>query len=384
MQTNRCACFTVMIAILIFDKALSPEQLFRGQQNGCITTKHGLQRVYGGEQKLPTIPAKYNDRKLDALLNWETIKENGWPKKDCFKILSIDGGGIRGLFPAKYLSYIEEDIGGKIYEHFDLITGTSTGGIIALALSLGIPAQDIAKLYQENARRIFKRRFGCWGGFLGAQYTNAELIRLLKDTFGDTKMKDAQTMLCIPSVEHCGAKPKVYKTPHHPQLHIDQECAMWEVALATSAAPYYFPAATLGDGECKLDGGIWSNNPILVGVAEAMYNGYSLDCIKVLSLGTGESAYQGKNKRAQKGGKGNWRLKIIDFIVCTQSEGVINTAKYILGDNLTRINFQCEKGIKLDAVDDETLNLLCKEAKFKFASSFRNNEQVYSKFYASS
>lgn len=93
------------------------------------------------------------------MLNWDEIKYNGWkPKKDDFlRVLSIDGGGIKGVFPARYLALVERETGKKINEYFDLIVGTSTGGIIALALSIGIPAKEIENLYGNNAKKHLKQ-----------------------------------------------------------------------------------------------------------------------------------------------------------------------------------------------------------------------------------
>jgi uncharacterized protein len=88
-------------------------------------------------------------------IDWNNIKKNGWSSKNV-NILSIDGGGIRGIFAARYLSRIEEDIKRPIHNYFDLITGTSTGGIIALALANGVPARDIEELYAKNGKDIFK------------------------------------------------------------------------------------------------------------------------------------------------------------------------------------------------------------------------------------
>ncbi|MDA6082735.1 hypothetical protein OSJ97_24645, partial [Escherichia coli] len=91
---------------------------------------------------------------------------------------------------------------------------------------------------KEGKRIFFKNKFS--NSFLSAKYTNKQLLSLLKETFGDIKIEDALTMLCIPSIEHHKAEPKVYKTPHHRDYILDGKRYMWEVALATSAAPTFF------------------------------------------------------------------------------------------------------------------------------------------------
>src|SRR5688500_16504405 len=123
-----------------------------------------------------------------------------------FKILSIDGGGIRGVYPARLLCELEDELtrssnNARLCDYFDLICGTSTGGIIAIGLALGMPAQEILNLYKKNATGIFKKeafRFG----FLQSIYSNDFLHDLLKEIFskyssnGDTRLGHAKTRLC--------------------------------------------------------------------------------------------------------------------------------------------------------------------------------------------
>ncbi|PGP46642.1 patatin-like phospholipase family protein [Bacillus thuringiensis] len=99
-------------------------------------------------------------------------------------------------------------------------------------------------------------------------------------------LKEVNIMVCIPSIVHQKASPKVYKTPHHPHFIKGGNIEIWKIALATSAAPTYLSAAVIDDNECKIDGGLWANNPVLVAIAEAVKLGYSLEQIKVLSIGT--------------------------------------------------------------------------------------------------
>jgi patatin-like phospholipase/acyl hydrolase len=75
------------------------------------------------------------------------------------RILTIDGGGIKGVFPAAFLATLENELGAPIGDYFDLIAGTSTGGIIAMGLGLGLTARELHGLYRDAGRRIFKRRF---------------------------------------------------------------------------------------------------------------------------------------------------------------------------------------------------------------------------------
>lgn len=205
--------------------------------------------------------------------------------KDCrLRILSIDGGGIKGIFPAKFLASIEEEIGeGEIYKHFDLIVGTSTGGIIALALSLGISAKKILELYQKKAHLIFGKK-SC-NFFTRPLYSNDPLENLIRDLFKeyhngeDPRINDAKTRLLIPIYSLLDGSTQVLKTPHTADLYLDKHIPMFMAAMATSAAPIYFNAYsnkfnriksdTVESFSNKIDGGVYANNPSMIGLIEA-------------------------------------------------------------------------------------------------------------------
>lgn len=305
------------------------------------------------------------------MLNWAQIKAGNLQtkEKNTFKILSIDGGGMKGIIPARYLKQVEETIGSPIYEHFDLLAGTSTGGIICLGLSSGMSAEEISNLYMNEGKRIFGNKKA--NGLLKyASYDNTSLKTLLREKFTDKRIYDAKAMLCIPSIEHHKAEPKVYKTPHCSDYIRDGERYMWEVGLATSAAPTYFPAANLGDGECKIDGGLWANNPVLVGIAEAKKLGFSLDQIKVLSIGTGDCIYNASNKIPEAGGLLSWKKNLVELTMQAQSKGAFYTAKYMIGENLIRLNPILSRSIGLDSTHPEDISLMNQEASHLFERSF--------------
>ena len=197
-----------------------------------------------------------------------------------FKVLSIDGGGIKGLYSATVLKHLEERFGAPLYKHFDLICGTSTGGLIALALSLGKSSEAIANFYADRGSQIFpdntwlKRRFGglrqvLWRG----KYSDKQLKTALIEFLGDqTIMADAKTHLCIPSFNLTTGEPIVFKKPFG-NYYRDGNLNMVDVALATSAAPTYFPLAKIDHPSLQglfADGGLWANNPTLCGVLEAL------------------------------------------------------------------------------------------------------------------
>lgn len=314
-------------------------------------------------------------------MEWTQHKEGSISTKKTneLRILSIDGGGMKGIIPAIYLKRIEEHLGAPIHQFFDMICGTSTGGIIALGLAAGISAEEISKLYIQKGEEIFPKKpfTNFW---LSRKYSNKNLMALLKKTLGDKKIEDAHTMLCIPSIEHHKAEPKVYKTPHHRDYILDGKRYMWEVALATSAAPMYFPAAEIGESECKLDGGLWANNPLLVAIAEAKKLGFGLDQIKIFSLGTGEAIYQVKNDVAKKSGATSWGTNIIDLTFQVQSKSATYTATYLLGDNLCRISPTLGRKLDLDSTKKEDVDFMINEANLLYEKTFIK-ESVQEKFF---
>ncbi|WP_407475457.1 CBASS cGAMP-activated phospholipase [Elizabethkingia anophelis] len=239
-----------------------------------------------------------------------------------FKILSIDGGGIKGLYSARILEKFEKKFNCKTSDHFDMICGTSTGGLIALALTSLISAEDICKFYEQKGEIIFPkhkiRKIPFIGkideGFLkqiafGGKFSNKGLKDSLFEIFKDRKIGDANNLLCIPSYSVTEAKPKVFKFDHKEgNLSRDNNAKMIDIALATSAAPTYFPMAELPfyNNEQFIDGGVWANNPTLVGLLEALNcfvgNEKDYNSIRILSLSslslTGGKSTGLKNERS--------------------------------------------------------------------------------------
>lgn len=200
--------------------------------------------------------------------------ENG---KKVFKVLSIDGGGIKGLFSAQVLSEIER-VNGSLVEHFDLLCGTSTGGLIALALASGKSASEIRDFYREWGPKIFPGRnliyrFLRKRGILISNSKNIDtnLRSAVAEIIGQKRMRESNSYLCIPTLNLINSAPYVYKTDHDIALDRDSNVLMSDVALATSAAPFYFPVAGAEHipGAAFVDGGLWANNPTLIGLIEA-------------------------------------------------------------------------------------------------------------------
>ena len=274
-----------------------------------------------------------------------------WPGEQEFRVLSIDGGGIRGVFPAAFLAGLEKKYlgGSSVASYFDLIVGTSTGGIIALALAAGLPARVVRDLYVKRGREIFPPLMG---GILGAaekhigncihlvrhRYDKAALLGILAEVFRDRQLRHAQSRLCIPSFDGRYGEVYIFKTPHHPDYRKDGGEWMRTVAAATSAAPsYYRPVAS--SGYTFVDGGVWANNPIMIGLVDCLACfSVGRDRVRILSLGCGSEPYIVSRTKIWPGGLFAWR-KIIAAAMALQSQNAIGQASLLIGaDRITRVD----------------------------------------------
>ncbi|MGO7365133.1 CBASS cGAMP-activated phospholipase [Rhizobium leguminosarum] len=275
-----------------------------------------------------------------------------WDYAD-MRVLSIDGGGIRGILPAAVLAECEERFcrGRCAGEFFDYIAGTSTGGIIALGLSIGLPAREILAIYMENGAEIFPprrqyrnrtaRRLQAAWHFLRNlnqyRYERAALERKLLAIFGDRLLGHAERRLVIPSFDEYN-EVHLFKTPHHGDYQRDWEESMVDVALSTSAAPTFFSTYKNGDRHFA-DGGVWANNPIMTALVDAMAC-YEIDrrTIRILSLGCVESDFAFSEDQMTKGGIWHWK-EIISSAMRLQSQNALGQAGLLIGrDHLLRVD----------------------------------------------
>lgn len=257
------------------------------------------------------------------------------------RILSIDGGGIRGVFPAAFLTSLEADLDQPLSDYFDLISGTSTGGIIALGLALGIPAKDILALYETQGPKIFsqtntglqgwlerKARFVKWATW-GPKHDSKNLQKALTNTFGDKRLGDANTRLFIPSWHAKSASVYIFKTAHHDRFKSDYKELASDVAMATAAAPTYFREFMTAKGIGLVDGGIWANNPVGYTVAEALSTlGWAPSELQVLSIGCLDEVAHLKDTY----GAATIASKLSGLFMAGQSSGSLGLAHTLTGD----------------------------------------------------
>jgi patatin-like phospholipase/acyl hydrolase len=295
----------------------------------------------------------------------------------CFQVLALDGGGVRGIFTAAILAGLEEDTGRRIVDHFDLVVGTSTGGIVALGPGAGLTPREILDFYVSQNRSIFSNPLG-WRILrrpFAAKYRPKRLQAALQRTFGQTLLGDSAVPLVIPSFNLGENAVYIFKTPHHERLKRDHRVPMWAVAMATSAAPTFFPAFRLpGDGVRLIDGGVWANNPAMVGVTEAVSMfGQRLDDIRVLSLGTTSTVKLGRTK-LDNGGLVRWGFNAADVFLDGQSAGAFAQVQHLVGvDHAHRLNPPAPKELEsLDACDAQ--DLIAKAAHYsrQFCPAFES------------
>mgnify|MGYP001455886056 CR=1 FL=1 len=276
-----------------------------------------------------------------------------------FQILSMDGGGIKGLFSAYLLQKIEEDFAVELAAHFDLIVGTSTGGIIAIGLGLGRKPREIVDLYTNLGQRIFPgpRWWRNTVRWFRAPYAPGPLEAELKKCFGDRTLGASTKRLVIPSYDLGQREVKMFKTAHLSRIVRDPSIPAWKVAMATTAAPTYFPAHRDVEDRRLIDGGIWANNPIMVGVVEAVAAlNVPREAIRVLSVGTtSETIYP--SDRLDRGGKLLWAKAAPEEAFQGQASGALGQAQLLVGkERILRLNLPAPKGLhSLDRAVPERL-----------------------------
>ncbi|HYV84281.1 MAG TPA: CBASS cGAMP-activated phospholipase [Patescibacteria group bacterium] len=288
-----------------------------------------------------------------------------------FRILALDGGGIRGIFTASYLATVEDLLPGRICDYFDLIVGTSTGGIIGLAIAFGIPARRVLNLYLERGPRIFGRG-RTLGMILRPKYRNAQLARSLRDIFGERVLNEALTPVCIPSYELTNSYPRIWKDQHADDLVSWGDQPAWKIALATSAAPLYLPGIQIISGDSHVDGGLFANNPTLVGLTEAVQSfRQPLDRIRILSVGAGERAERIPYERARRMGLWHWRTAMYEHMLIAQARIAHEVASRLLPPGqYERVNIPLEHPYSLD--DHRAARMLvepgAQEARTRFSA----------------
>jgi patatin-like phospholipase/acyl hydrolase len=272
------------------------------------------------------------------------------------KILAIDGGGIRGLIPALVLAEIETRTGRPVCELFDLVAGTSTGAIIACALTRPdpMPAERVAAIYEDEGPQIFHaslvKQDTSLGGVVDERYDARELVASLRRHLGETALGEALTGILVTAYD-LQARAAL-------ELRRTDDVSMVDAAHASSAAPTYFEPVRHG-ARTLIDGGVFAINPSLLAYAEA-----DGDIAVLASLGTGELTRPLPYAEVKDWGQIEWARPIID-VVFDGSADVVDTAlERLVGDRYIRLQTRLDEASDdLDDASAENLAALRREAE---------------------
>ncbi|BAH76002.1 patatin-like phospholipase family protein [Solidesulfovibrio magneticus] len=281
------------------------------------------------------------------------------------KILSIDGGGMKGLLPALVLAAFENAIGQSISRHFDLIAGTSTGGILALGLAAGLPAMRLAEFYLERGPAIFsrslKKRLASLGGMADELYDAGELEVALWEVFGDRMLSDVETRAMAVAYD-IEMRDLALFTSWGGGFY-----RMADVARATSAAPTFFEPCRIkslgGLERACIDGGVVANNPARLALVAGLALGAPLSAVRLVSLGTGRCEKPILLEAARSYGLAQWAPRLLDVMFAGQAELVDMDCRATLGEGYLRLQAELPEPVAMDATDAKSLGVLKLAAK---------------------
>jgi patatin-like phospholipase/acyl hydrolase len=313
-----------------------------------------------------------------------------------FKILSIDGGGILGLYSSEILKYIKDELlNGRLFsDEFQLITGTSTGGIIALALAVGLQPEEISNSYKKFGGKIFPpwRRFLFKIPLFSHKYSNQALREALSSIFKDLTISDCKTLVCIPAIDISNCQPIVFKTNNSGNQTREINTKLKDIALATSSAPTYFPIHSFDHYSGLVDGGLWQNNPALCGIIEAANHfvgeGKEYQSMKILSIGNPLSGIRNSiSTKTKNSGLLKWNSQLVLLPMKITSLGTHEMIKIMQRnrsfpiDSYIRIESSQMpddyKGLSLDSADDKSIQKILNRSHFDFYQYKTNLEGFF-------
>lgn len=288
-----------------------------------------------------------------------------------FCILSVDGGGLRGIFPAHLLKRMEEEWLIDWPNVFGLMAGTSTGAILAAGLACGKPAARLTEFYASHGKTVFRPRAMAHFDplrLLSSRYKSATLRGLLEREFGNIRLGEVPVPLIIPAVDIVNGCVHVFKSKYHDGFVRDPNMLLSDAILASCSAPTYFDPPVVAGKYHLTDGGLWANNPALVAAIDAHYRlGVRLEDLRILSIGTGRSeafyprsAGRWKDKfiRSWQGWGLLTRWKgshLLDLVFNLQSETAHNSLCLLLNESplepeqVLRITFESDRPLPMDS-----------------------------------
>lgn len=289
-----------------------------------------------------------------------------------FRILALSGGGYLGLYTAVVLAELEKRAGEPLGRRFDLLAGTSVGGLLAMALAFEVPMAQIVQLFVERGEEVFSSR-GLPGGrvtrlldmtrsVLGPKYSGDALRRELTKHFGERTMGDAQHAVVVPAVDVGASRTKVFKTPHTQGSLGDEGLSAVDVTLATCAAPAYFPCVKVGE-HLYADGGLFAVAPDQVALHEAQhFMGAKQAKVRMLSIGTATRGFQPADPIDPEAGAVGWlgEGRLILTLISVQQQHVQAVMEDLLEDRYLRLDadWPAQAGLGIDIATPEAAKTL--------------------------
>lgn len=294
------------------------------------------------------------------------------PAEKPFRILSLAGGGYLGLYTACVLAELEERIGEPLGRRFDLIAGTSVGGILAIALAFEMPMSRLRTLFIEHGTAIFSDRGlptstvgklrDLTRAVMGPKYDGQVLRKALVAQLGRRTLADAVHHVVIPATNLSLSRTKVFKTPHASGSRGDENAHAVSVAMATAAAPAYFPSVRIGK-HLYADGGLFAVAPDQVALNEAEhFLRVPASRIRMLSIGTGTAAYQPATRPSEKDGAVDWLSegRLMLTLISVQQQHVQAIMEDRLGDHYQHIDglWPRDAGLGIDVATQNAVETL--------------------------
>lgn len=286
-----------------------------------------------------------------------------------FRVLCLDGGGIKGVYSASFLAKLDEilNLQSPLADYFDLIVGTSTGGLLGLALALHKGPDETRDFYIEHGSTIFPSG-RIKGGWLKAKHiaypkhNSSVLEDKIRQYIGaDTLMKDAKRPLVVTAFNAASGRPICFKTRYHDDFTEDHKRPAWEVAMATAAAPTFYRAFESDCGTDYIDGGVWANCPAMVGAIEAINRfGVAPSDVRILNIGTTRAPFHVGFKQRRGGAWRNVSLlnrAVVGLVMEASAQSTLNMARLLVGtDNVVVINDDVEPGrFELDDASNRSI-----------------------------
>lgn len=295
-----------------------------------------------------------------------------------FRILALSGGGFLGLYTARVLTELEQRAGEPLARRFDLIAGTSIGGILALALAYEVPMRAVLDVFIARGTTIFSPRALPAGAVtrlldlsrsvLGPKYGGGALREALEQHLGQKRLRDAKHPVVVPAVNVTSSTTKVFKTPHAPLSRGDEAVRAIDVAMATSAAPAYFPSVPIGNA-LYADGGLFAVAPDQVALHEARhFMGVDPAGIRMLSVGTAVAGYQPTGGVHAEEGAVGWLSdgRLILTLLSVQQQHVQAMMEDLLGERYLRIDapWPADAGLGIDVATPAAVRTLAELAEW--------------------